>query len=224
MQSRRTREGSRFAQLVQQAAIPAWMHGSGAPSAQRASAPRRASSRTGVASDVLSQIGASMKGPPHSSASTAPAKSSAAGDVLALLEANLQAPSTQHKLSALYESSGAHQLAADDVREIDKLLSTRAPSQRAMAQRHGSADDVYSSESAMQQLPRPPDLGYHTAVQQPMAVYADAHPARRPEQEDHGWMMDMPAYGGAQDSFVAELLPINHRCDHALPKQISAVA
>ena len=207
MQSRRTREGSRFAQLVQQAAVPSWMHGTGAPSAQRASTASRASFRTDAASDVLSQIGASMKGPRHASASAAPAKASAAEDVLALLEANLQPPSIQHKLSALRESAGPPQLAADDVREIDKLLFTPAPSQRAVTHRHGSANDVYSSESAMQQLPRPPDPGYNIAVQQPMAVYADAHTARQFEQQDHGWVMDMPAYGGAQGSFAAELLP-----------------
>ncbi len=164
-----------------------------------------------------------MKGPRHASASAAPAKASAAEDVLALLEANLQPPSIQHKLSALRESAGPPQLAADDVREIDKLLFTPAPSQRAVTHRHGSANDVYSSESAMQQLPRPPDPGYNIAVQQPMAVYADAHTARQFEQQDHGWVMDMPAYGGAQGSFAAELLPTDHRCDHTLPMKISAI-
>ena len=223
MQSRRTREGSRLAQLVQQAAIPSWMHGTGAPSVQRASAPSRASFRTDVASDVLSQIGASMKAPQHNLASAAPAKMSAAGDILALLEANLQAPSTQRKLPALHESSEVHQLAADDVREIDKLLPMPAPPQKAVTQHHGSANDVYGSESAMQQLPGLPDLGYNTTVQQPMTVYASARTAQRPEQEDHGWIIDMPAYGGAQGSFATEFFPADHRYDRALPMRISAI-
>ena len=218
MQSRRTREGSRFAQLVQQVVVPSWMHGSVAPSAFRASAPSRASFHGDIVSDVLSQIDASMEAPQHTSASAVPAKTSAAGDILTMLEANLQPPSPQHMLPAVAEGPG-QSLAADDVREIDKVLSTPAPSRRAVMQHRDTAEESGSSETAMLQLlPGYVRGGYHSAVQQqPMAVYADAHTVRRPMQQDNEWIMDTNTLGEAQDSLLGNLLPADHRYGHTLP-------
>ena len=214
MQSRDTQEGSRFAHLEQQVAVPSWMHGAGVPSAPTGSTSRRASLRKDLASDVLSQMGASMDAPQHTFAKAAPSQVSAAGDILALLEANLKPPSSQHVRPALDDSS-AHRLAANEVREINKLF-TPASSRRDMAPHPGSADAVYSSESAMQQLlPRPRNLGYHSQLQQqPLAVDAEAHRAWRPMQENDGWIMDVPALSGAHSSQLGDLFPSDHRCDH----------
>ena len=216
MQSRKTREGSRFAQLVQQVAVPSWMHGAVAPSA-----PSHAPSCTNAASDVLAQIDASMDALRHASAGAAPAKTSAAGDILAMLEASLQPPSPQqeHTLPALAKHSGS-QLAADDAREIDKLLSNPASSQRATHQPAVSphddrADQIYGAESSMQQLlPGRNALGYHSATkQEAKAVYADVHTAPQAMQQGHEWIMDSPALGGVQNRYIGEHFPNDHRCD-----------
>lgn len=207
------REGSRFAQLVQHRAVPSWMHGTNATPASRASAPSRASFRMDLASDVLSQIGASTDAPQHTSARAAPSKAAAAAGILALLEANLKPPSLQHVRPAL-DNSSAHRHAADAVREGDRLF-TPAPSREAMSPQHGGANAVYVSKGAMQQLlPRPRDLVYHSHVQQqPLAVGADADTAWRPMQENDGWIMDIPALSGAQSSGLGEVFPTDHRCD-----------
>ena len=221
MQSRRTREGSRFVQLAQQVAVPSWMHGTVARSAYRASAPGHASFHVDVASDVLSQIAASMDAPQHTSARAVPAKGSAAEDILSMLEANLQPPSPQHLLPAVAEGP-SQQLAADDVREIDKLFLTPALSRVAAMQHHEIPNVSDSSESAMQQLPpwHATD-GNGSAVQmQPMAVYAhdSYNTAWWPMQQDPEWSMDITTLGEAQDNLSGNLRA-DHRYVHAVQSQ-----
>jgi len=213
MQSGRARGGSRFAQLVQQVTVPSWMQGHATPSAPRALTHTHGTPRMDAASDLLSQINASMTGPPHSSTGAQSAKGSGAGEILAMLEASLQPPNPQHAVPSVFRYSGTY-LAADELAEINKLLSTPVSSGRQVAQPAAPYhQDVVSNSTTQQLSQRHNSPERHSPVHSPRQVYVDAQPAQRlPMKQESGSTLDTSAYDLSQHEFIGQPLPDDHRC------------
>ncbi len=214
MQSGRAQGGSRFAQLVQQVTVPSWMQGYATPSAPRALTHTHVTPRMDAASDLLSQINASMNGPPRSSTGAQPVKSSDAGEILAMLEASLQPPSPQHAVPSIFSNPGIY-LAADELTEINKQLSRPVSSGRQAAQTAAPYHQDIVSNSRMQQLSQRHNVPErHSPVpHSPRQVYVDAQPAQRlPMQQESGFILDTTAYDLSQHEFIGQPLPDDHRC------------
>ena len=125
--SRRPRAlSSRFAQLVQQVAVPSWMHSSAAPPTSSPAASGGAVAPSDLAADLLASIDASVETGPRKAAGRLPERGSERGsgadDIVAILEASLEAPS-QHSHPALAPISARNEAAVSDTSEMDRLLS-----------------------------------------------------------------------------------------------------
>lgn len=122
-----TGQASRFAQLVQQVSVPSYMQSTSATSARRPSTLERAPPSADAALDVLAKIGTSIWGSTRNRAGGQAQSRSGAGEILAMLEASLEIPTAKGLDSSAAASFSPQRpdsrLAADELTEIDNLLS-----------------------------------------------------------------------------------------------------